>query len=113
MNNRSAYRSHISSIMYSQRDLANAFASVDYYIGLVRYGDYNRICLEAKAAGCPVISYRGNDYADYWIDEGDQRIMAAQLTMILRGEVEPRQTAGVPDIAETALALSMIYARLL
>lgn len=111
--NGSAYRSFISSIALSQADLANAFASVDYYIGLVRYGDFNRICLEAKAAGCPVISYRGNDYADYWLDEGDQRVMAEQIKMILRGEVEPRKTAGVPDIAETARALSSIYERLL
>lgn len=111
-NNGSAYGSYISSIVLDHKELANAFASVDYYIGLVRYGDHNRICLEAKAAGCKVISYRGNEYADYWIDEGDQRIIAAQLRMILRGEVEPRQTATVPGIAETTQALKSIYERI-
>lgn len=112
MNNRTAYRSFITSVALDHTGLANAFASVDYYIGLVRYGDHNRICLEAKAAGCPLISYRGNEFADYWIDEGDQRIIAAQLRMILRGEVEPRQTATVPGIAETTQALKSIYERI-
>jgi len=83
-----------------------------FYIGLVRYGDHNRICLEAKAAGCPLISFRGNEYADYWIDEGDQRIIAAQLLMILRGEVPKRETPETPDVSETARAMAGIYERL-
>lgn len=113
MNNGSAYRSYISSVALDYKELANAFASVDYYIGLVRYGDHNRICLEAKAAGCPVISYRGNEYADYWLDEGDQRTIAAQLRMILRGDVSKREALVVPDISETAGAMKKIYERLL
>jgi hypothetical protein len=112
MNNRTAYRSYISSVALDHGELANAFSSVDYYVGLVRYGDFNRICLEAKAAGCPVISYRGNEYADYWIDEGDQRVIAAQLRMILRGDVEKRETPAVPDISETVRALGKIYERI-
>lgn len=112
MNNRTAYRSFITSVALDHAGLANAFASVDYYIGLVRYGDFNRICLEAKAAGCPVISYRGNEYADYWIDEGDQRTIAAQIRMILNGDIVKRETPAVPDISETAGAMKKIYERL-
>jgi hypothetical protein len=112
MNNRTAYRSYISSVALDHAELANAFKSVDYYIGLVRYGDHNRICLEAKATGLPVISFRGNEYADFWLDEGDQRTMAAQLTMILRGDVPKRETPDVPDISKTAAAMMKIYERI-
>jgi hypothetical protein len=112
MNNRTAYRSFISSGTLGQAELKNAFKSVDFYIGLVRYGDHNRICMEAKAAGCPVISYRGNEYADYWIDEGDQRVIAAQILMILRGQVAKRETPETPDISETAAAMAKIYERI-
>lgn len=107
--NGTAYRSYIAVTRFESPDLANAFASVDYYVGLVRYGDHNRMMLEAKACGRPVISYRGNPYADYWVDEGDQRNIAAQLAMILRGQVPPRETMPVPDITETAAAMSKIY----
>ena len=113
-NNGVAYRSFISPFSYEEEGLKNAFASVDYYIGLVRYGDFNRICLEAKAVGCPVISYRGNEYADYWIDEGDQRVIAAQIKMILEGKVPKRECPalrGVPDISETVQGMVEIYKR--
>lgn len=112
--NGAAYRSHISSVSYAQADLCNAFCSVDYYAGLVRYGDHNRTCMEAKASGCNVISYRGNEYADYWVDEGDQRTIAGQLKLILSGQIEPRpDITPVPDITETALAMAKIYGRIL
>jgi len=111
--NGSAYRSFMQNNSLAPEALRNAFASVDYYIGLVRYGDFNRICLEARAAGCPVISYRGNEYADYWIDEGDQRTIAAQLLMILAGQVPRRETPDVPDISETVAVLGRIYERVL
>jgi hypothetical protein len=96
-------------------DLRNVFNSVDYYIGLVRYGDFNRISMEAKASGCKLISYTGNPYADYWLPEGDQRTMAGELIKILKGEVKPRanQTLEpileVPDISETAAEMIKIY----
>ena len=112
-NNRSAYRSFISSIAMKDGELINALSSIDYYIGLVRYGDHNRMMLEAKACGTPVISYRGNEYADFWVDEGDQRTIASQLAMILKGQVPPRETMPVPDISETARAMKKIYERLL
>lgn len=111
--NGAAYRSFMVSAALAPGELLNAFCSVDFYIGLVRYGDHNRICLEAQAAGCPVISYRGNDFANYWVDEGDQRTIAAQLVAILRGQVPARETAPVPDIAETSAALLKIYERII
>jgi hypothetical protein len=111
--NGTAYRSFMESSRLDQPDLLNAFCSIDYYIGLVRYGDHNRICLEAHAVGCPVISFRGNEYADYWIDEGDQRVIAAQLLMILKGNVPKRQAPETPDISETAASMAKIYERIL
>jgi hypothetical protein len=108
-----AYRSFMVSGAFEPEGLRNAFASVDFYAGLVRYGDHNRISLEAHASGCPVISYRGNEYADYWVDEGDQRTIAAQLKMILRGDMPKRETPETPDISETAAAMMKIYERIL
>jgi hypothetical protein len=43
--------------------------------------------IEANVAGARTISYRGNPHADYWVTEGDQRILAAELLAILRGDV--------------------------
>lgn len=107
-----AYRTFLTTGGFQPDGLRNAFASVDYYAGLVRYGDHNRISLEAHASGCPVISYRGNEYADYWIDEGDQRVIAAQLRLILRGDVPKRETPATPDIADTAAAMVKIYEKI-
>jgi glycosyltransferase involved in cell wall biosynthesis len=111
--NGAAFRSYIGSGALSREDLRNAFVSSDYYVGLVRYGDHNRICLEAKACGCKVIAYRGNAYADYWIPEGDQRIIADELVSILRGMVPPRECRDIPDMGETASAMIKIYERLI
>lgn len=107
--NGSSYRSHITSSALDHENLRNAFNSVDYYIGLVRYGDFNRISLEANASGCKTISYRGNPYSDFWIAEGDQREMAKELLAILKGEVEPRQKEPVVDISETAKSMIELY----
>lgn len=104
-----SYASHISPLTLAHDDLRNALVSVDYYIGLVRYGDFNRISLEANACGTKTISYRGNLHSDYWLTEGDQRIIAAELIEILNGRVEPRKKTLVPDIAETAEAMKTIY----
>jgi hypothetical protein len=107
------FKSYMHTASLSHEDLRRVFASVDYYIGLVRYGDFNKICLEAKASGCKVISYLGNEYADYHIAEGDQRHMAARLIKILNGEVEANKTPDVPDISETAKAMKEIYEEIL
>lgn len=60
-----------------------------------------------------VISYRGNPYSDFWVDEGDQRTMAEQLTAILRKKVEPRKKTSVPDVGEMAKAMKVVYESIL
>ena len=107
-----AWKSISSGDVFSPNDLRNAFNSVDFYIGLVRYGDFNRVGMEAKACGCKVISYRGNPYADYWITEGDQRGMASELSEILSGNVPPRQTIQVPSRVQMAQGMKDIYERI-
>lgn len=104
-----SYGSHIANTAMAPVDLRNAFCSVDYYIGLVRYGDFNRLSLESNACGTKTISYRGNPYSDFWLTEGDQREMAQDLVKILNGEVEPRKKEPVPDIQETAKAMISVY----
>ena len=110
--NGAAYKSHISSAVFDHDNLRNAFNSVDFTIGLVRYGDFNRFSLEANASGVKTISYRGNPYSSYWVTEGDQRLMVPEIKAILKGETEPRQKEEVPDISETAKAMVEIYNRL-
>lgn len=111
--NGTSYGSHISSYTFPHVELRNVFKSVDFYCGLVRYGDFNKISLEANAAGCKTISYAGNEHSDYWLPEGDQRAIAAELVKILRGEVEPRQKTPVSDVSETALAMQAVYESIL
>lgn len=109
--NGTAFRAHWGPTTWAHGELRNVFKSVDFLVSLVQKGDFNRLCLEAKAAGCPVISYAGNPYADYWVTEGDQRDLAAQLTEILRGNVARRPAQPVPDVQETARAMQAIYER--
>lgn len=108
-----SYSSYVQSLTFDHTALRNAFNSVDYYIGLVRYGDFNRICLEANACGTNTISYAGNPYSDFWVPEGDQRIIADELARILNGEVEPRKKEEVPDIAATAEGMKKVYESIL
>lgn len=110
--NGASFKSYISPGVLDKHSLRNAFCSTDYYIGLVKYGDYNRICLEAKACGSTLISFTGNRYANYWIPEGDQREQAKALVAILRGEVEPRQADPAPSLNETAKKMVEIYEHL-
>jgi hypothetical protein len=107
--NGASYGAHVSSFTFPHTELRNVFKSIDFFIGLVRYGDFNRLSLEANAAGAKTISYVGNEYSDYWLPEGDQRIISAELVKILRGEVDPRQKLPVPDISDTALAMKEVY----
>lgn len=111
--NGSGYRSHISATVFDHDNLRNAFNSIDYFIGLVGKGDFNRISLEANACGIKTISYKGNPYSDFWIEEGDQRAMAAELVEILNGNRKPREKETVPDISATAEGMKKIYERIL
>jgi len=109
MRNGTAYKSYISGNALAQPDLINAMCSTDFVIGLVRYGDFDRLAIEAKACGAKLISYAGNEYADFWITEGDQRRMAEELVAILRGETAPRNPEPVHDIADTVASMVKIY----
>lgn len=111
--NGAAFKSYVLPSMLTADGLRQAFSATDFYIGLVRYGDHNRMTMEAKASGAKVISYKGNIWADYWIDEGDQREIANQLTAILRNEIEPRQCPPVAGIVEMAEGMKKIYERIL
>ncbi len=104
-----SYGSHISPITFPHDELRHVLKSIDYYVGLVRYGDFNHMGLQAACAGAKTISYAGNPYTDFWITEGDQRTMAVELTAILKGDVTPRSKLPVPDLADTARAMLAIY----
>src|SRR6185503_12896521 len=81
--NGAGYSSFISEIVFKGEDLRNAFVSTDFFVGLVRYGDFNRLSLEANACGAKTISYRGNPYSSFHVTEGDQRNIASELIDIL------------------------------
>ena len=108
-----SFDSYISPGVFDRTFLRNAFRSTDYTVGLVRYGDLNHLSMQANAAGATTISYPGNEYADHWIPEGDQRVIAAELIAIVKGEREKRQKTPVPDIAETAKAMQTLYGEIL
>jgi hypothetical protein len=107
--NGASYASHITAIVWEHKDLLNIFNSVDFFIGLVKYGDFNRLSLEAAACGAKTISYPGNPYASFWLPEGDQRRSAEELVRVLKGEVEPRKAEPVPSSEDMAQAMIKVY----
>jgi hypothetical protein len=108
--NGSAYRAHIASAFKQDKPgLRNAFCSVDYYVNPVRYGDYNRMTLEAKASGCKVISFGGNEYSDFWLTETSQVYQAEQMKAIFSGEIEPRDATPVPSVLDMAKGMKEVY----
>ena len=111
--NGASYGAHISPLTWQHEELRTILKSIDYYCNLVRYGDFNHMGLQAAICGAKVISYRGNPFADYWLDEGDQRVLAQQLVSIFRGEVKRREKAPIPELEEMGLAMKAIYEPLL
>lgn len=111
--NGAAYTAHLSPIVWPHEELRNIFRSVDFFSGLVRYGDHNHLSMQANAAGATTISYAGNPYSDYWVPEGDQRALADAFVKILRGDAPKREKSPVPDIGETVHAMTAIYTRIL
>lgn len=104
-----SYKSFSSSGYMAPEDLRNAFCSTDYYVSPVRYGDFNNLSMEAAASGGKVISYKGNPYAHYWIDEGSQIVMAEQIGEIIAGNTQPREALPVPRLEDMAKAMKGIY----
>jgi hypothetical protein len=111
--NGASYGAHISPLTWPHDELRGILKSIDYYCNLVRYGDFNHMGLQAALCGAKVISYRGNPFADYWLDEGDQRDMARQLIAIFKGEVERRERAPIPQLSEMGQATKEIYERII
>ena len=112
--NGASFASYISPTVFNKEQMRNAFCSTDYYVNLVRYGDFNTVTLEAAACGAKIISYEGNPFAHYWLTEGDQRRMAEQLIAILTGKTPPRtELAKVPPIEVMAETMKTIYEGLL
>lgn len=110
--NGASYGCHISPRVWPQSELQNIFNSIDYYIGLVRYGDHNMLNLEAAACGTKTISFKGNEYADFWLSEGDQRTMADELVAILNGQVQPRtDKLPAPSAEDMMSAMMDVYAK--
>lgn len=103
------YRTFVTAGPFEKSGLRNALKSVDFFCGLVRYGDLNHLSLQAAAAGAKTISYTGNPHANFWIPEGDQREIARHLLAIFRGEATPRTPEPVPDIAITAAHMLAVY----
>ncbi len=110
--NCAGYGMHWSDSKWSHEQLRNLFRGLDYFIGPVRYGDFNMVSHHANAAGAKTISYPGNPYSDFWVHEGDHRMLAADLVKILKGETAPRDKEPVPDVTETADAMRAIYERI-
>src|SRR6185369_9538034 len=111
--NGASYGAHISPLTFAHEELRNVLASIDFYANLVRYGDHNRMGLEASASGAKLISYEGNPYADFWIKEGSQTGMAEELIPILKGDVKPREKATIATDMEMAEAMKVVYEEVL
>jgi hypothetical protein len=108
--NGAGFHGYYGPQVFSDVNLRNAFCSVDHVIGLVRYGDMNRLSLEANACGASTISYAGNPYSSYWVDFTDQRVLAAQISAILKKQTEPRvDKSEVPSLSTTAERMKAIY----
>lgn len=112
--NGAAAGSFLSAGYWKHEDLRNIWKGADFYISPVRYGDHNCLSLQAEATGLKVISYAGNEYASYWLSEGDQRVMAKQLIAILKGEVAPRaDKTPVPTLEQMGAAMIDVYRSIL
>jgi hypothetical protein len=107
--NGAAYGMHVSPLTWVHEEFRHILNSVDFYCNLVRYGDFNRLGLEAAASGTRVISYKGNPFSHYWINEGDQRGMIEELVPILQGQVEPRVPQPIPSDTEMATYFKGVY----
>lgn len=107
------YTSYMKSIRLDHPALRNFLSACSFYYSPVKTGDHNRICLEAASCGAKIISYEGNEYAHYWVREGNQWRQLEDILCILSGKKKPREVSAVPDIKETAKATAALYRDLL
>jgi glycosyltransferase involved in cell wall biosynthesis len=111
--NGARYSTYISPSKLNKEQLRNFVCAADFYYSPVQYGDFNRMSLEALACGAKIISFVGNEYAQYWIPEGDHRVQVERLMDIITGKVTERPVKQVPHIKETAIEMLKIYGGLL
>lgn len=107
--NKTHYTSYLSANKLGKEELRRFFSAAGFYYSPVRYGDFNRISLEALSSGCKIISFEGNEYAHYWVREGDQRRQREDLLNILQGKAAERVPEEVPSVIDTAAAMIRIY----
>jgi hypothetical protein len=112
--NGAAFAATISSRTFDHANLRDFWKGADFMLATTRYGDNTLLTMQAEAASLKTISYTGNQYASYWMPEGDQRVMADVLAKIFRGETEPRSDKlPVPDILDLGRGMVAIYERVL
>lgn len=111
--NGAAYGAHVSPLTFTHDELRHVLNSVDFYWNGVRYGDFNRIGMEANLSGAQVISYWGNPYAHHWVREGDQRELAREFVEILKGERKARVPETIASDLEMATAMREVYESIL
>lgn len=111
--NGTSYRANITARTFSHETLRDMWKGFDFNLATTRYGDNTVLTMQAEAAGLKTISYPGNEYASYWMPEGDQRVMAKTLVSIFRGEVPMRVKLPVPTLEEMGRAMIAVYERLL
>lgn len=107
------YKAHLGSWTYPHDELRRVLKSVDFVLGLVEKGDFNRLSLEANATGAKTISYAGNPYSDFHLHEGDERNTAKELIAIFNGDIEPRDKTPVPSLDDMGRAMVKVYESIL
>jgi hypothetical protein len=107
--NNARYTMFMSAWRFGPEELRNYLSAAPYYYSPVHYGDHNRISMEAASCGAKVISFEGNEYAHFWVREGDQRRQLEDLTAIFKGETPIRSPLDVPDSKDMAEAMVQVY----
>jgi len=111
--NGAAYGATIDSLHFTHQRMKELWQTAHFILSPTRYGDITLLAMEANAAGRPLITYKGNEYAQFWLEEGDQRRMAEQLVAIFKGEVKARPVLQAPDLSDMGRAMLAVYARVL
>lgn len=111
--NGTSARANITARTFSHETLRSVWKACDFMLATTRYGDNTCLTMQAEAAGLRTISYPGNEYASYWMPEGDQRTLARELVRIFAGDVPMRAKLPVPDLLDMGRAMAGVYERLL
>jgi hypothetical protein len=107
--NTARYTMFMSAMRLDAPNLKNYLSAAPFYYSPVHYGDHNRLSMESAACGCKIISFTGNEYAHYWVREGDHRTQLEDLTNILNGTTQAREPLQVPTTKEMSTKMKEIY----